>query len=716
MLYYLTAAGLIAHTYFWGLGLAWLVLPRVWRSWWWVFAPGLGLGLQSAVVWAGAHTPLAGTDAYAYASELLPAGLIALAFRRGRLVRPRGGAGLLLVALLAGWMLVSPMTQPGRGLTVSSLGSCDSADYAAGARVFQEFSRNDRTGFLGLPEVTHVRSADYFFDFWLRLNHFTPSALLAHNASVFGVEAYRLVSVSAAVLVVLCLPLVLFLARVVLGLRGGWLLGLAAVYGFSPLNAYAVHQGALGQLYAAQGIALLTLVVIGADRAMRRGRALRPYLILIFAAFWLLAGSYNFILTVCLAPAGAWLVAQLAVRRDWPAFGRMVGLIGLGLAACVVFFWGRFSGLIERFSLFEQYDFGWVVPLASPEGWLGVLRDTELHAWPVALRVLLSAAALALWGYGLRALWRTRRGQALAALALVLPVIAGWAMLARSAQMRPNASYDAYKLLAVFYPGLLAGLCCWLVAVPRGVRGAALLLVLAANLSLAVDFRRQMAAPPLRVDRSLAELGRLESDARIGSLNMVVDDYWSRLWANAFLLRKAQYFAIHTYEGRLNTALKGEWDLSDSLLRLPPLLAEDFLPVNERFHLVRAAAPGRLRANFAEGWQAEEHAGALHWRWSDGAGRILVTNPADHPVEAELRLRGRGIATGRLVVRLEQHQAGSAWLDGTLQDLHFESLLLQPGRTVLTIESPAAPAGAGDARTLAFALHGFELHTVALQK
>src|SRR3954463_9808551 len=144
MLYYLTAAGLIAHTYFWGLGLACLALPRGWRRCWWAFAPGFGLALQSAVVWVGAHAAVAGTNAYAIWSELLPLTLIVLALRRGRApAKSRAALGVAAVALAAGWILLSPMTQPGRGLTASSLGSCDHADYAAGARVFQEFSRDD---------------------------------------------------------------------------------------------------------------------------------------------------------------------------------------------------------------------------------------------------------------------------------------------------------------------------------------------------------------------------------------------------------------------------------------------------------------------------------------------------------------------------------------------------------------------------------------------
>ncbi len=717
MLYYLTATGLIAHTFFWGLGLAWLGVPREWRRWSWVFAPALGWALQSAVVWAGAHSPVAGTDSYARASELIPAVLLLVAVWRGRARRFRGWVGVLAIGLVAGWFLLSPMAQPGRGLTASSLGSCDHADYAAGARVFQEFSRDDRTGFLGLPEVTKVRSADYFFDFWLRLNHFTPSALLAHNASVFGVEAHRLVSVSAAALVLLNLPLLFFLARVMVGVKGYSLLALTGIYALSPLNAYAVHQGGLGQLYAAQGIGLVTLAVFGASRAAIHRRSVWTFLPLVLAAVWLLAGSYNFILLVCLAPAGGWLLAQLAWKRDFAATGRVTGLIAVAGVGCAVLFWGRFDGLIERFSLFEQYDFGWAVPLASPEGWLGILRDPGLHGWPAVTRVALSATIVGLYLWGVVRLWRRQPARALTALALVLPVVAGWGLLAWESRVRTNASYDAYKLLAVFLPGLLAGLLCWLVVAGRRFAGVILALILAANLWIAADFRRVMSAPPLRVDRRLAGLAQLEADPRVASLNMLVGDFWSRLWANAFLLRKPQYFATHTYEGRLNTTRKGEWDLRDDLLRTAPLAEADLIRVNERFDAVRVGAPGRMQAGFAAGWHPAENSGADRWRWSDGIGRILVTNPSDHPVQARLSVNVHGYLPGPLELRLEQHSAGVRALDGSRQALVFEHLLFQPGNTVITLAgNPGVLPGGGDARSLSFALHDFELRVLELEK
>ena len=47
-----------------------------------------------------------------------------------------------------------------------------------------------------------------------------------------------------------------------------------------------------------------------------------PWAPLVLNAFWLLAGSYNFILTVALAPAGAWLLGEMGLRRDWRGAAR----------------------------------------------------------------------------------------------------------------------------------------------------------------------------------------------------------------------------------------------------------------------------------------------------------------------------------------------------------------------------------------------------------
>ena len=722
MLYYLTAGGLILHTFFWGYGLALLAVPQRWSRWVWCFVPGFGFALQSAAVWVGAHSAFAGTNVYAWATEAIPALLLIVSVYRRK---PRFSTRLVWVALIiiaVGYFFVAPMAKPGTGLTSSSLGSCNQADYAAGARVFQEFSRDDRGGFMGQSEVTKVRSADYFFDFWVRLNHFTPSALIAHNASIFGVESFRLVSVSAAAIVALNLPIVFFLARVAVGMRGLWLVGFLVLYGVSPLNAYAIYHGQLGQLYATQGIALLTVAVFGAGRFSFDRKRAWEFLPLAVAALWLLAGSYNFILLVCLAPGGTWLLLRFWRPSDWPRLARVMAVLATALALCAMLFWGRFNGLIERFSLFHQFDFGWPMPLFSPESLLGMFKDSHLNGWAPPVRIVLSGLAVGLWFAGVVSLVAKRRVAAIGALALFLPILVGWSMLAWESRVRVNASYDAYKLVSVFFPGVLASFVCWLSAARDGgfkVKCGAMLVLacsVAASVSRDGSFRRQISNPPLRVNRNVAELALLEKDPRFASLNMLVDDYWTRLWANAFLLRKLQYFSIHTYEGRLNTALKGEWNLSDSLLRSTPLKAEDFVPFNVRFFLVRADAAGWLRTSYLDGWYGEERSGPRRWRWSNGRGRILVENPTGGPAKVQLRLLVQSFLARKLAVQVGDRLFPMQDLDGSNQVIEFEDIVLPAGQTVLTFTSDAAAPGENDERLLSFALYGLELKTLSLVK
>ena len=725
MWYYFITAGLIAHTYFWGAGAAWLVLPWRWRRWWWAFAPGMGLALQSAAVWAGAHTALSGTSRYAWWSELVPLGLLLAGWvwRGLRSGRQLGASlfqppAILLAGVIAvgGWFLLSPMAAAGSGVTSSSLGSCDHADYAAGARVLAEFSQYDRTGMLGLTEVTRIGSTDYFFDFWLRLNHFTPSALIAHNSVIFGLEPYRLVSVTAVVLLLLNVPLVFFLSRVAAGLKTGPALFVAGLYALSPLSAYAVHQGALGQLLAAQGIGLLVMTTALLFREAGSARRLWPLGLVMLAAFWLLAGSYNFILVVCLAQAVPWVLGRAWVKSRRRHLLRVGLATGAALAVCVVLFWPRFSGIIERFQLFADHDYGWAVPLVSWDGWLGLVGDVYLEANPSAWRWLIMIGLAAGWMVWLITAWRHQRGRALAAAALVLPVAAGWTILAWESLTRPNASYDAFKLISVFYPGLLAGLCAGLLLGGKSlrVRGSLIFMavILGFNLIRAEEFRRKMASPPLRVDKHLVGLGRIENLAGVASVNVRVSLYWARLWADAFLLRKPHYFAEPTYEGRNVTPLRGEWDLRYAMLSVLPADESDRIDLGRNFQLVRPAAVQAVRAEFGAGWYAIERFGTDQWRWTNGAGQILLTSTQSAPTGVRLRLMVEGLRDGdRLEIECNGRPLPDAGLSTVPGWTEPVDLTLPPGRSVLTFRpgQQNSHQAANDKRNLGVALHQLEL-------
>lgn len=726
MPYYFIAAGLILHIYFWGMGATGLVLPARWQRWWWAFAPGLGLALQSAVVWIGARTPLSGTASYAWWSELLPLILLWLGGRRLGLATLRSLArnfwrppAVLLVGIMAiaAWFLLSPMAAAGRGVTSSSLGSCDHADYAAGARVLLEFSKDDRIGMLGLSEVTRIGSAEYFFDFWLRLNHFTPSALIAHQSAIFGLEPYRLISVTAVVLLLLNIPLVFFLARVAAGVRVGVALFIAALYAISPLSAYAVHQGGLGQLLAAQGIALLVVITALLFREARSERPLWSWGLMLCAAFWLLAGSYNFILIVCLAQVVPWVLGRALVKGQIQSIKPVALVMSVALLLCIALFWPRFSGIVERFQLFAEYDYGWRVPLLAWDGWLGLVSDVYLEPLGSFWQPLLMLGLGAGWLGWLWRAWRQQRLRAVAAAALVLPVILGWTVLAWASLARTNASYDAFKLISVFYPGLLAGLGAGLVFSQKNLKSAVstsvMIIVISFNLIRANEYRQIMARPPLRVNKHIVELGKLEARPEVGSINLKISHYWARLWADAFLLRTPHYFAESTYEGRNVTPLRGEWDLKYSLLQVFPSSGADYHELGRNFQLVRPLAISALRAEFGLGWYAFENFVTDQWRWTRGTGQIILTNTQAVPVRARMRLMVQGLhGEDALEVSCDAQLLQAARISSEASWMEPVYLTLPPGASILTL-SPAKnnrqQAGV-DPRKLGIGLHRLELH------
>eukprot|EP01031_Cornospumella_fuschlensis_P009846 gene9846-12079_t len=202
-----------------------------------------------------------------------------------------------------------------------------------------------------------------------------------------------------------------------------------------------------------------------------------------------------------------------------------------------------------------------------------MVATPNLNAWPLGPRIGLGLLVVVGFVADVMRGAKLRRSNAYLALCLVLPPLLGYGYLSlRGVQFGTNASYDAYKILAVFYPGLLAALVFWVTLDRPGWRRMLVVgfwaLVLGLNLQVAYRFAEKLESPPQLVGRELLQLQKIEKRADIGSVNLLVPDMWSRLWANALLLKKAQYFETHTYEGRLNTPLRGAWDLNGGVIAL----------------------------------------------------------------------------------------------------------------------------------------------------
>jgi hypothetical protein len=723
--YYIVAAGLLLHALYWGAGLAVLVMPRPWQRFWPVLAPSGGLTLQSLAVWAGAYANLPGSNSYAWWSESIPAAMLLAALWRREsrrllsdLARLRNLWLAMAVVLV---VVVTPLAGAADFLTTISLGSNDAPDYAAGARVLMEFARSDRTGFLGLTEVVSVKSVDNFFDFWMRLNHFTPSALIALNASILGREAYEITGLLTAVLLVLSMPGVFWLARAVLHYRASLSVWLALIYCLSPVTWYAVFHVAPAQLLAAQAIALITwsgVALWQSGLGWRRGLAMSGVLATSYA---LLLGSYNFIVLVCLAPAGAYVLGMTIWKDRWSELVRWTFFMFLPLAAAGVVLAERVAGLPERLVLFRTIDFGWRIPTFTPEGWLGMVQGPALDGFTLWARILLALVVMASLAATFFQTARRRQVTGFLVICLLVPALAGYGYLSlRGYMLDNNASYDAYKLLSVFYPGVLAAACYWLTLERQdgpawaALRAVMVVVVSGFTLNAMYTFSVRLRDAPLMVTPALAQLGEFEAMPEVTSINIHISDLWSRLWANAFLLRKPQYFSSHTYEGRRGTPLRGEWDLNDGYVQVR--LSGSKVATSRYFSLVSTRDPFFLRAREVDGWYHLEQNARTgeHWRWSHGVITTVIENPHHYPllttwyIQQASSLEHRDFQMSLAGKPVGQTVTG---VGKKPRDIVIPSVLVPPGETSVqfSTSSPLTRPGNGDTRLLGFRIQGIQI-------
>jgi hypothetical protein len=440
------------------------------------------------------------------------------------------------------------------------------------------------------------------------------------------------------------------------------------------------------------------------------------------AGYWLVLGSYNFFVFLCLVPAAAYAIGSAVWQRSGWRLARWGALMLGPLVGCAVLFWGRVAGLVERIALLQTFDFGWKVPPLTAEGWLGMVQGPDLAAWSIlGARWVLSAAVLGLLAWAAWRALRQRSRQVWVAAAIAAPVLAGYVFLQmRGARFGTNASYDAYKLFAVFYPVLLPALCWW-VTLRRSRRLHEWVLVVAVagmigafNLVACGMFGWKMSRPPLLVDRELPRLREIEAMPDVKAVNLLIPDMWSRLWANAFLLRKAQYFETHTYEARRNTPLRGEWDLEGGLTSV---VTGDGTrrPVSPRFTLVDARDARHLRMSLGEGWHALEHleGNAERWQWTGQEAVIVIENPqaGARPVSLALEMRAHGAREVILQAEDGTTAAPGGRIGEERRRLSFGPWTIPAGRSrwVLRTPEPALPAGPADPRLIALCVYRLTL-------
>jgi hypothetical protein len=183
-----------------------------------------------------------------------------------------------------------------------------------------------------------------------------------------------------------------------------------------------------------------------------------------------------------------------------------------------------------------------------------------------------------------------------------------------------------------------------------------------------------------------------------------------------FLLHKAHYFQTHTYEGRRNTPLRGDWDLEGGLFKLdlPGPARREITP---RFALVDTRHPLFVRGYIDEAidrnWHPEEIAadGNERWRWTSADATLQLDNPNGHPVTIESALDGwtpgsRFVSLSRVGEELQP----SVRLAEARIGVKFPVLAIPPGNSTLVLKlDPPAATVAGDSRPLGICVFRFTI-------
>jgi hypothetical protein len=221
-------------------------------------------------------------------------------------------------------------------------------------------------------------------------------------------------------------------------------------------------------------------------------------------------------------------------------------------------------------------------------------------------------------------------------------------------------------------------------------------------------FMWKLSRPPLLVGGELRQLRKLEAMADVKAVNLLVPDMWSRLWANSFLLRKAQYFQTHTYEARLNTPLRGEWDLLGGLIAIE-LPAEARRPISPRFSIVDTRHPAFVRVAPADGWHPEEFdpASGAYWQWTKGNATWTVENPHDHALTLDCAIDGGSAVPRAIALQVANDEPTPPVGMGTERTMiQFSAVRVPPGRSTLTLQSQTPPTVVpGDPRPLGVSVH-----------
>ncbi|MBN1594914.1 hypothetical protein JW933_03210 [candidate division FCPU426 bacterium] len=547
-----------------GMGLTIFFSPPALRKYGLFFAPLLGFCFITLLSWHFYRWDMQGTDFYAPIIMALSAGILFTAIwwmRKKRIYYkeflPTDSILPVSVGIAAFLILSLPVFFGAEAMTSFSLGNNDIADTAAVARYLKEFARSDMTGFLGQAPA-FKKLADTLI--------FGSSVITGFISSLLGLQTYQIQNLCIHVFFLFSVFMVYATVKELLQCGNLMAAGAAAIYGMNPMMFYICYHGFLSQMIT-MPLAMMLFIVSRQYLAGPQKRIDVQILSMNVLLTWGISITYPHMLFFIYAMIFGYVAIEALQSGKRHKIAHWLATAGLTLAITAVLSPVMAKEAVAVFMERAMIPAGWFIPWLPAVFKYMAARHPKLQLFHI-LHIMLHIAFLSFVLWGFISAYRQHRRNFWIALYFAGFVLGGYAVLSFLGRDEYWGGYKSFKWLSFFLP--FAIMSCFLIfqktsMPPRGFENRIVLGILAVFIvgcsGASLVFIKQVMPPPLLVTSGLSDLGKIEHDPRIHSVNILGKKYWDILWQTCFLMRKQLYFETSTYRGRVASELRGEWDL-----------------------------------------------------------------------------------------------------------------------------------------------------------
>ncbi len=619
---------------FCGIGLTFLLCPRILEKYSIFFAPYVGLTLFSIIgMYFADFTPF-GSNKYA-PCVILISGLFLLCSifnkkeRLKELLWPfqKENIYLIIFCIILYICISVPFFFKFNGLTTITFSNNDLAHYAAVSKFLTQSS------FINPP-----LSVDSVFVNWVaqKAAHFGAYFATAIPSSLLCIEIYKIQNIVLNLFYVFTLPLVYIFSLEIFKYKKHVAFLPVILVGISAHLLYINYNGFIGQIL---GLGLfLSLVFVTIHLFLNEDSdidILHYYLFSTILTLGLIL-CYSPMLIIYYIPLIIFFTIISIFERKYNYLLKSIFYFGLTFIAAFIISPFAVKQIISDMLFYDQV-FGWTMPFLFPERVFGLTGNNLGEQLNIIPEFIISIPICILVILSLISLYKNEKK----AFFLSISYICCFSLLYCYLEYKEylsagftGESYKAYKLFTYCLPIIiLSGLAYFKnfdlkinkqINFHRSIAYLFLILLLIGNIWSAVAISYGNYKYCKGVDENIIDLDKISSITNISSLNILTPPYWDQMWIYYVLFMNKKLYLEYT-SSYLASNLSGEWTLHDK--NPSDIISTDIndpikIFLNNRYYLTQK----RFEASIGKGWYVPEKNNYGRWFGADNNSATIYIN------------------------------------------------------------------------------------------